>query len=121
MEELRLVYGMTIDLLVGGDINRNGVLDGNEKSSAGGTAQNTGLLDYTTVYSREPNVLADGTSLTNVNNFNSATEMESFFQNAGASSDETPPSTTASRATSAPGRPSPASPAEAYWISTCAA
>jgi type II secretory pathway component PulK len=89
VEELRLVYGMTIDLLVGGDINRNGVLDGNEKSSAGGTAQNTGLLDYTTVYSREPNVLSDGTSLTNVNNFNSVTEMQSFFQNAGASSDET--------------------------------
>ena len=80
VEELRLVYGMTIDLLVGDDINRNGVLDGNEKSSTGGTTPNTGLLDYTTVYSREPNFHSDGTSLTNVNNFTSAQDMVTFFK-----------------------------------------
>jgi type II secretory pathway component PulK len=87
-DELRLVYGMTIDLLVGDDVNRNGVLDGNEKSSTGGTTQNIGLLDYTTVYSREPNFHSDGTSLTNVNNFTSADDMNSFFQTAGVSSAE---------------------------------
>jgi len=40
VDELRLVYGMTIDLLVGDDANRNGVLDANETSSTGGTTPN---------------------------------------------------------------------------------
>jgi len=35
MDELRLVYGATIDLLVGEDVNRNGVLDTNEKDLNG--------------------------------------------------------------------------------------
>ena len=89
VEELRLVYGVTIGLLIGDDLNRNGVLDGNEKSGIGGTMQTAGLLDYTTIYTREPNVHPDGSSLTNVNNFNSADEMATFFQSAGANSDET--------------------------------
>jgi type II secretory pathway component PulK len=87
-DELRLVYGMTVDLLAGDDVNRNGVLDANEKSSTGGTTQNIGLLDYTTVYSREPNFHSDGTSLTNVNNLTSAEDMNAFFQAAGVSSAE---------------------------------
>jgi DNA uptake protein ComE-like DNA-binding protein len=66
VDELRLVYGATVDLLAGDDINRNGVLDANEKSSTGGTTPNFGLFEYTTVYSREPNFHSDGTSLTNV-------------------------------------------------------
>ncbi len=72
VDELRLVYGMTIDLLVGDDVNRNGVLDANETNSAGGTTPNFGLMEYTTVYSREPNFHSDGTSLTNVNTLSSA-------------------------------------------------
>ncbi len=35
MDELRLVYGATMDLLVGDDLNRNGVLDVNETNSTG--------------------------------------------------------------------------------------
>jgi DNA uptake protein ComE-like DNA-binding protein len=66
VDELRLVYGMTVDDLVGDDANRNGILDGSEKSSSGNTS-NPGLLEYTTVYSREPNFHSDGSSLTNVN------------------------------------------------------
>jgi type II secretory pathway component PulK len=88
VDELRLVYGMTIDLLVGDDVNRNGVLDASEKSSTGGTTPNFGLLEYTTIYSREPNFHSDGTSMTNVNNFTSADNMYSFFQAAGVSSAE---------------------------------
>jgi DNA uptake protein ComE-like DNA-binding protein len=82
VDELRLVYGMTIDVLAGDDINRNGVLDADEKSSTGGTTPNFGLLEYTTVYSREPNFHSDGTSLTNVN---TATEdnFNTLFQAAG--------------------------------------
>jgi DNA uptake protein ComE-like DNA-binding protein len=86
VDELRLVYGMTIDLLVGDDVNRNGVLDANETNSTGGTTPNFGLLEYTTVYSREPNFHSDGTSLTNINTLNSAADLASFLQNAGVSS-----------------------------------
>jgi type II secretory pathway component PulK len=88
VDELRLVYGMTIDLLVGDDVNRNGVLDANETSSTGGTTPNFGLLEYTTVFSREPNFHSDGTSLTNVNNFRAATYMNTFFQAAGVNDDD---------------------------------
>ena len=88
VDELRLVYGMTIALLVGDDANRNGVLDANEKSSTGGTTQNYGLMEYTTVFSREPNFHSDGTSLTNVNNFTSAEDMDTFFQAAGVANAE---------------------------------
>ena len=35
VDELRLVYGATVDLLAGDDINRNGVLDANEKDLNG--------------------------------------------------------------------------------------
>jgi DNA uptake protein ComE-like DNA-binding protein len=85
VDELRLVYGATIDLLVGDDVNRNGVLDANEKSSAGGTTPNYGLLEYTTIYNREPNFHSDGTLLTNVNTA-SPSQLQSLFQNAGISS-----------------------------------
>jgi hypothetical protein len=88
VDELRLVYGMTIDLLAGDDVNRNGVLDANETNSAGGTTPNFGLMEYTTVYSREPNFHSDGTSLTNVNSLSSANEMNTFFQAYGVSSDQ---------------------------------
>lgn len=67
VDELRLVYGMTMDILVGDDLNQNGILDGNEKSLTGGTSSTPGLAEYTTVYSRESNVNSEGDSLTNVN------------------------------------------------------
>jgi type II secretory pathway component PulK len=66
VDELRLVSGATMDVLVGDDINRNGVLDANEKSGGLGDA-NSGLFEYVTVYTREPNYHSDGSSLTNVN------------------------------------------------------
>ncbi len=66
-EELRLVYGATMELLAGDDLNGNGVLDANETNSTGSSGVNHGLLEYTTVYTREPNFQADGTTLTNVN------------------------------------------------------
>src|SRR5208282_4642509 len=91
VDELRLVYGATVDLLAGDDINRNGVLDANEKSSSGTGEMNYGLFEYTTVYTREPNFHSDGSSLTNVNTPNlSATAgqalLRTFFQNEGVSS-----------------------------------
>ena len=67
VDELRLVYGSTMDLLVGEDVNRNGVLDTSEKDLNGNGTLDPGLFEFTTVYSRQPNFHADGTMLTNVN------------------------------------------------------
>jgi len=82
-DELRLVSGAETSLLAGDDLNRNGVLDANEKASSGQI--NFGLFEYTTVYSREPNFQTGGTALTNVNSFNSRNAMEEFFQSANVS------------------------------------
>lgn len=67
VDELRLVYEMKIGVMAGDDANRNGVLDTNEKSLKGDLSSTPGLIELTTVYSREPNFHADGTALTNVN------------------------------------------------------
>ena len=85
VDELRLVYGATEDLLAGDDLNRNGVLDANERSLSGTGEVNYGLLEYSTVYTREPNFHADGTTLTNVNTASEAL-LRTFFQNEGISS-----------------------------------
>jgi DNA uptake protein ComE-like DNA-binding protein len=84
VDELRLVYGATVDLLAGDDINGNGVLDANEKSATGGTTPNFGLFEYTTIYNREPNFHSDGTTLTNVNTA-STEDLGTAFQLAGVS------------------------------------
>jgi len=83
VDELRLVYGATQDLLVGEDLNRNGILDANEKDLNGDGELTPGLIEDVTVYTREPNFHADGTSLTNVNTVStmtSKTRIVSFFQ-----------------------------------------
>ena len=69
VEELRLVYGMTPELLYGEDANLNGILDPNENDgdttppwdNRDGRLQ-LGLLEYVTVWSRE-----SGWGRTNVN------------------------------------------------------
>ena len=77
VDELRLVDGATLDLLLGEDTNRNGALDANEddgESSAPRDNQDgqlmAGILEYVTVYSRQPNTRADGTRRVNVTNGN---------------------------------------------------
>jgi DNA uptake protein ComE-like DNA-binding protein len=67
VDELRLVYGADVNMLAGDDINRNGVLDANETDTTGMGQLNSGLFEYTTVWTREPNFHSDGSSLTNVN------------------------------------------------------
>jgi DNA uptake protein ComE-like DNA-binding protein len=81
VDELRLVYGATMDLLAGDDLNGNGVLDANETNSTGSSGVNYGLLEYTTVSTREPNFQAGGTTLTNVNTA-SREDLQSLFENA---------------------------------------
>jgi len=82
VDELRLVYGATEDMLVGEDLNRNGVLDKSEKDLNSNGELDPGLFEDVTVYTREPNFHADGSSLTNVN---PATQgnIKSLFQNLG--------------------------------------
>src|ERR1019366_5449125 len=83
VDELRLVYGATPALLLGEDLNRNGVLDANEKDLNSNGQLDPGLLEYTTVYTREPNFHSDGTSLTNVNavtTMTSQTRIVTFLQ-----------------------------------------
>jgi len=65
--ELHLVYGATQDTLAGEDINRNGVLDANEKDLNGNGQVDPGIMEYVTVYSRQPNTHSDGSAMTNVN------------------------------------------------------
>ncbi|MGA2138507.1 MAG: helix-hairpin-helix domain-containing protein [Verrucomicrobiia bacterium] len=67
IDELRLVYGTTMDILAGEDLNRNGILDANEKDEDGNGQIDPGLLEYVTVYSREPNMHSDGAARINVN------------------------------------------------------
>jgi len=68
VDELRLVYGTSMDILVGDDVNRNGILDPGEKDEGNNGRVDPGLFEYLTVYSREPNFHSDGTMRTNVNN-----------------------------------------------------
>jgi hypothetical protein len=84
VDELKLVYGATEDLLAGNDVNRNGVLDKNEQDVNGNGQVQPGLFEYCTVYTREPNFHSDGSSLTNVN-YVSARTMRALLQNAGIS------------------------------------
>ncbi|MBM3875221.1 MAG: hypothetical protein FJ386_00660 [Verrucomicrobia bacterium] len=74
IEELRLVYGATLAILYGEDVNMNGVLDPNENdgdNSLPGDDRNgvldLGVLEYVTVHSREPNTRSDGSQRINVN------------------------------------------------------
>jgi type II secretory pathway component PulK len=61
VEELRLISGMTAEILYGEDANLNGVLDANENDADNSPPYDNrdgrldaGLMDYFTVYSREP-------------------------------------------------------------------
>lgn len=73
VDELRLVYGATLDVLLGEDANRNGALDDNENDANQSAPHDNGdgliqpgILEYVTVYSREPNTRADGRRRVNI-------------------------------------------------------
>ena len=77
VDELRLVDGATLDILLGEDTNRNGALDANEDDGDASAPRDNqdgqlmvGILEYVTVYSRQPNTRADGTRRVNVTNGN---------------------------------------------------
>ncbi len=102
VDELRLVYGATMDLLEGNDPKHNGILDANATSTTGGSSMGgnsiggnsqvqPGLLEYFTVYTREPNFVtgADGSmTLTNVNTAG-PTELQTIFESANVANAQT--------------------------------
>ncbi len=67
VDELKMVYGTSMDLLVGEDVNRNGVLDPNENDDNQNNLLDPGLLEYFTVYSREPNTNSNGSAKVLIN------------------------------------------------------
>lgn len=75
VDELRLVYGATLEILFGEDTNRNGVLDDNEndgdqsapRDNSDGLIQ-PGVLEFLTVYSEEPNRRSNGGRRVNIAN-----------------------------------------------------
>ncbi|MBI5388159.1 MAG: general secretion pathway protein GspK [Verrucomicrobia bacterium] len=70
VDELRLVYGASRELLEGEDSNRNGVLDPDEYDQDRNNLADPGLLEYFTVYSREPNLRPDGSQKFSLRNLN---------------------------------------------------
>jgi DNA uptake protein ComE-like DNA-binding protein len=67
VEELRLVYGADPEILYGEDYNRNGILDANENDADLSPPNDNrdgkldpGILEYLTVYSREPTTRTNG-------------------------------------------------------------
>jgi type II secretory pathway component PulK len=70
IDELRLVYPMDMSTLVGEDLNRNGALDPNEADTNRNNTVDPGLLEYVTVYSREPVTRSDGSARVNIGQMN---------------------------------------------------
>lgn len=73
VEELRLVQGATLEILYGEDTNLNGVLDLNENDGDNSPPADNrdgrldpGILEYVTVYSRQPNTTPAGSSRVNI-------------------------------------------------------
>lgn len=87
IDELRLVNGAMLDLVLGEDTNRNGVLDANEDDadiSAPRDDQNgallAGLFEYVTVYTSQPATTPSGTQRLNVTTFNTQQGRQQLIQ-----------------------------------------
>ena len=81
VDELRLLYGSDMDTLVGEDINRNGILDPNETDDNQNAMLDPGVLEYFTVYTREPNTNSDGSAKVSIRSLTSGGgELGSLLQ-----------------------------------------
>ncbi len=79
-DELRLVSGSTLEILYGEDTNMNGLLDPNENDGDASSPPDNqdgrldaGILEFVTVFSREPLQRSDGTNRININESSSTT------------------------------------------------
>ncbi len=73
LDELRLVYGADMFMLYGDDSNLNGALDAGEIDDDQNGVLDPGLLEYLTLYSREPNTQSDGSARINVADLTAST------------------------------------------------
>jgi len=82
LDELRMVYGADMDTLVGEDANRNGILDPNETDQNQNGLLDPGVIEYFTVYSREPNTNSTGAAkvLINPANVNPGGPLETLLR-----------------------------------------
>ena len=87
VDELRLVAGADLEILYGEDANLNGILDRNENDGdVSAPADNhdgrldPGLLEYVTIYSREPNTRSDGSPRVNVSGPGVRAELPTLLQ-----------------------------------------
>jgi type II secretory pathway component PulK len=74
IEELRMVFGIDLEVLYGEDLNQNGILDPNENdgdllppSDNRDGRLDPGLVEYLTVWSKESNTRSDGSARININ------------------------------------------------------
>ena len=87
VDELRLVYGATIEMLYGEDSNRNGILDPNENDgnvslpldNADGRLDR-GIVSYVTVHSRQLNTKPDGSQRINITNQNQRNQLTQLLR-----------------------------------------
>jgi type II secretory pathway component PulK len=81
VDELKLVYPMDLGLLYGEDRNLNGALDPGEMDTNRNNVVDPGLLEYLTVYSKEPNTSTDGSQRVNVSSpSSSSSEITALLQ-----------------------------------------
>jgi type II secretory pathway component PulK len=107
LDELRLIYNMDMDTLYGEDANLNGVLDPNENDgdalpptdNLDGQLQ-PGLMEYCTVYTREPTLASNGITRLNLSTYTSAnaTTLRGILTTNGISADRAAQIVTAANA-----------------------
>jgi DNA uptake protein ComE-like DNA-binding protein len=66
VDELMLVQNGSAFLVAGEDLNRNGILDPDERDLNQNGRLDLGIFEFATVYSREPEVMTNGTARTRV-------------------------------------------------------
>jgi len=82
VDELRLLYGADADSLTGDDVNQNGILDPNETDQNHNGQMDPGVLEYVTVYSREPNIRSNGTPRISLSAVNATGPLQTLLQQA---------------------------------------
>lgn len=81
VDELRLVFRTDMGLLYGEDLNLNGALDPSEMDTNRNNVVDPGILEYLTVYTREPNTTTNGSQKINIGRVSStSSELISLLQ-----------------------------------------
>jgi len=80
VQELNLLYGADMYTLVGEDLNQNGVLDPNETDENKNGVADHGILEYLTVYSREPTTYSNGVARVNIQTVGQTGPLASLLQ-----------------------------------------